>query len=175
MKKMVLAVLAVGALMIAIAFASTTAEDWNFGGLVNFDNGCIWKIKGTTVTATAAEINTLHTGSTYTNAGTLQVGGSLITKSNMVAISTDVGTTNTVINASDATLNAAILKGNSPLAANTNWLGSTTAKTIGGVLTITNMSFTVPYTTNVLNSPAGTTNSFVVDAKGLIVTLSHNP
>lgn len=50
----------VGTILVALA-AMLSAEDVtsprNFKSDVNFDNGCVWKIKGTQVTVSAAEIN----------------------------------------------------------------------------------------------------------------------
>lgn len=51
----------VGFVMIACVglsvFAADTAENWNFGGKVNFDHGAIVQIEGTEVTSSAAELN----------------------------------------------------------------------------------------------------------------------
>jgi hypothetical protein len=50
----------VGTILVSLA-AMLHAEDVtsprNFKSDVNFDNGCVWRIKGTEVTATAANLN----------------------------------------------------------------------------------------------------------------------
>lgn len=54
--KLMAAVIGIG-LVCSIALAAVVTENYVFKGQVDFDNGCIWKIAGTKVTSTAAELN----------------------------------------------------------------------------------------------------------------------
>jgi len=58
--------------------AAIVSEDYQFKGVVDFDTGAIWKIKGTRVTASAAELN-LSDGLTVTTAELNQLDGNLFT------------------------------------------------------------------------------------------------
>jgi hypothetical protein len=60
MKKRMIMATVVGLILGAgLLIAAEVSENMNYKGDVNFDAGCNWKIKGTKVTATAAQINQL--------------------------------------------------------------------------------------------------------------------
>ena len=47
---------------VTMLFSGTVRDNQNFTAEVNFDSGCIWKIKGVTVNVTAAQLNYLTAG-----------------------------------------------------------------------------------------------------------------
>ena len=77
----------------------------------------------------------------------------------------------TTLTATYAQLNAGLAAGIS------NNLFTNAVSTIVSNLTIgsSQLAYTKPYTTNILAGSATVTNSIVLDAKGLLVSLTHNP
>lgn len=79
-------------LMVGIlsAVAAQVSDDWNFAGRVNFDDGCLWSIKGTKVTATAANLNQLSSGGNLAVGGTLAVTGNTTLSGKIIESVTDI-------------------------------------------------------------------------------------
>jgi hypothetical protein len=55
-----------------------------------------------------------------------------------------------------------------------NQYGTSQVQAVTGIVS-THLSYSTPYTTNVLAGAATVTNTIVLDAKGVVVTLTHNP
>lgn len=111
--KLMVAVVGIG-LVCSIALAAVVAENYVFKGQVDFDNGCIWKIAGTKVTATAAQLNSAAGGTTAALTPTSVVASEKVSS---YGYTTVVGGTNNgsavyITQAGSANANLAVLSTN---------------------------------------------------------------